>query len=936
MRLFLLLCFCCGFAGFAQSGKTKRIKVAAKDSIPIDSVSINPAFFKIFDRTGKVLDSTQYTVDFKTARLILSPEVKQDSLWIEFLPYPDFLTKKYTNLDPKIVIADPSAENLYYQIKSQQPQTDESLFDGLNASGSITRGLVVGNNQNSSVRSELDLQISGKLSEKVSIRASIQDANVPSQQGGFTQRLDEFDEVFIELFSDQWAVRAGDIDLINDYSYFSPFSKRVQGISTRIHFEGNASTTQVHASGALVRGVFARSVFTASEGNQGPYKLTGPNGELFILIVSGSETVYVNGAPLQRGENLDYVIDYNAGEITFNPTFPITSEMRIVVDYQFSERNFTRVIAYGGANYESENFKLKVFGYNENDLKNQPLQQNLNQEQAQILSEAGDDTSLMSAPSAIPAEFSENRILYRKITIGTQEVFEFSNDPSETLFEVRFSFVGANQGNYVPTNTNAISTIFEFVPPINGIPQGSFEPIVRLFAPEKLQLVGLQSEITPGEKTAIFVEGVLSNNDLNLFSSLDDADNDGQAGRVAVNHQLIKNETQQLTISGEIDYVADKFRTIEVLYEPEFNRNWGLLNRNGDQRLVHTGLQWSGNNENQIAYRFSNLNFSKGYNGTRNELSGSNRYKKWIATYNVSLLTADEGVRDFNFIRYNADFRYAPENYWAGVRLSGEDVEEENTETNTLAEVSQGFNSVEVFSGIGKKNKTFLEIGGIFRQNDSLRNNRVQRVNTSETFYVRSTAVKSKTADLSLFGSFRTLNFSDDRPKEQSLNSRITYQQRMLNNLFTINTLYETNSGTIAQQNFTFVEVEPGQGDFTWIDYNENGIQELNEFEEALFPDEATFIRVLLPNQRFVNTHQNKFSQTLSVNFAQLKEDESSFRTLVRKFFNQTAYIIDRKYLREGSNFRFNPFSVGDEQQLGLNESFRNSLFFNRGKQRYT
>jgi hypothetical protein len=43
--------------------------------------------------------------------------------------------------------------------------------------------------------------------------------------------------------------------------------------------------------------------------------------------VSGSERVYVNGTLLKRGENNDYTIDYNAGEIVFTPLFTITSEM---------------------------------------------------------------------------------------------------------------------------------------------------------------------------------------------------------------------------------------------------------------------------------------------------------------------------------------------------------------------------------------------------------------------------------------------------------------------------------------------------------------------------------------------------------------------------------------------------------------------------------
>ena len=70
-----------------------------------------------------------------------------------------------------------------------------------------------------------------------------------------------------------------------------------------------------------------------------------------MLIVSGSESVFVNGIRLERGENEDYIIDYNAGEIVFNATYPITSEMRITVEYQYSDRNYSRVVATGGGKH---------------------------------------------------------------------------------------------------------------------------------------------------------------------------------------------------------------------------------------------------------------------------------------------------------------------------------------------------------------------------------------------------------------------------------------------------------------------------------------------------------------------------------------------------------------------------------------------------------
>ncbi len=208
---------------------------------------------------------------------------------------------------------------------------NNNLFEGLNTNGSISRGITLGNNQNTVLNSELDLQIFGKLNDKVEVTASIQDANIPLQDGGYSQKLDEFDQIFIELKSEKWKIRAGDIDLNNSNTYFGNFEKRIQGllVSSKINETDNA-----YVSGAIVKGQFKSSNINIQDGNQGPYKLQGQLGELYILVVSGSEKVYANGLLLQRGENKDYIINYNAGEIIFNTTYPVRSDMRVKVEYK--------------------------------------------------------------------------------------------------------------------------------------------------------------------------------------------------------------------------------------------------------------------------------------------------------------------------------------------------------------------------------------------------------------------------------------------------------------------------------------------------------------------------------------------------------------------------------------------------------------------------
>ena len=704
--------------------------------------------------------------------------------------------------------------------------------------------------------------------------------------------------------------------------------------------------TSVFASGALVRGQFTTTQFTAQEGNQGPYKLRGPNNELFVLIVSGSETVYVNGVPLERGENRDYIIDYNAGEIIFNSTYPITSEMRITVDYQFSDRNYSRFTVFGGSSYTSEKLRFNVSVYSESDAKNQPLQQNLSTEQIQILADAGDDRSLMVAPSAIQESFSENRILYRQDIINGEQVFVFSQNPEDELFSVRFTLVGANQGNYVLSNDNAISNIFEYVAPIGGVPQGNYEPITQLIAPERLQIAVLNGQYKPSDKTDVYFELAGSKNDLNLFSSLDDDDNNGFAGKLRVNQKLIKTDSLwNLSALVDIDFLQKNFRTIQRLYRAEFNRDWNLEDDTddqgnfnfGNQILLTSGLQLSHSKKGTANYNFEYLDYANNFNGSRHNLMANLRLGDFNIFSNSSYLNNESTINRSTFLRSFNRIVYGKGNKWAGAKMALEDNEQKVIATDSLTPLSQKFSAYEAFVGIGDSTKVFAEVGYIRRFNDSLRNNLVERVNASNTYYLKSRLIQNKTTNLQLFVNYRDLKAEDDTSEdEQSLNSRLNFNQKLFNNLILWNTSFETNSGTLPQQDFTYVEVEAGQGAYTWIDYNENGIQELNEFEIAQFADQGNYIRVLLPNQVFIRTHQNRLSQTLTINPVQWSKSENKTKKFFSHFYNQTSYLIDRKVRRDGNNFNLNPFKEDEENQLALNNSVRNVLFYNRGKQSYT
>lgn len=903
--------------------KTKKIVVSA-DTLFLEKESLNPDFFEIKDKTGNIIDSTVYQINFEKAYVLWRPNaIKNDSLTISYVTFPEFLTKTYTPYKNATVVQNGKATLI---TTSDNNLTKTKPFDGLNTSGSISRGVTVGNNQNTVVNSNLDLQITGRISENVSLRASIQDSNIPLQDGGYSQKMDEFDQIFIELFSDKWSIRAGDLFLENRTSKFLNFNKKVQGLSTKFSL-GKTNANDVFASAALVRGQYARSTFTGQEGNQGPYKLKGNNSELYVLVISGSERVYVNGILLERGENNDYTIDYNAGEITFTSLFPITSEMRINIEYQYTDRNFTRLVTYGGFMHESEKFKIGSYLYSENDVKNQPLQQNLSEEQVEVLKNAGDDPSLMVAPSSYLDSYSENKILYKKIIIGSVEAYEFSNNPDDELYNVRFTYVGANQGNYILANNNAVGKIYEYV----GGLLGDYEPTIPLVAPTKIQMATVLGSYIPSEKTTIDFEISASNNDQNLYSTIDDNNNNGVATLIK-GKQRVYTGNFLIDAFANVNFVQKDFKTIERLYNIEFNRDWNLSNPLGNQSLIIAGTNFNFNENGFAKYQLEKLDYSENFAGTRHIIQSVIQLKKTTFSTDFSAMQSESDFADSKFIRNLTQVKHSFSKNWVGGSFRTENNKEELVATKQFTALSQRFTEYGTFVGRGDSTKVYMEVGYLNRVNDSVQNNVISRVNRSNSYYLKSQLIKNEKRNLSVFAKYRNLQYEDGiREDEPSLNSRILYNDNFLKNLLQSTTTYENSSGTIAQQDFTYLEVDPGQGVYTWIDYNNNGIQELQEFEIAPFPDQATFVRVFLPNQVFVRTHQNRFSQALNFN-GLVWQNDTGFKKFLSHFYNQFSVVVERKIKRNGNNFDFNPFAQSDED-LGINNSFRNNLFFNRGKQ---
>ncbi|MCG1037539.1 hypothetical protein [Polaribacter sargassicola] len=927
-KILILLLLFIGFSVQSQSFSTDfraRKILVKKDTIQLDSVALNPQEFKVLNHSLKALDTSEYKIDFNKAILIINSK-KHSEINVEYFRLPDFITKTYTPFDDNLIISKSTNNGVLYSLTTNKKKSNTTLFDGLQTEGFITRGVTSGNNQNAVTNSALDLKISGKLSKNVTLRANIFDTNIPIQESGYSQNITDFDRIFIEMFTDNWQISAGDISLKNTKSYFLPFTKQVSGLLVEANITNNF---KVAASGAIVRGRFNTFNITAIEGNQGPYKILGINNENSIIIIEGSEQVYINGSKIERGKEKDYTIDYNLGEITFNTTYPITNDMRIWVDYQYSERNYTRFITYDEASYESEKFSIAGYFYSENDAKNQPIQQNLTDSQKQILANAGNNVDLMVSESAYLDTFDENKILYKKVITGSEEIFEYSSTSADELYNVTFTNVGTNLGDYILDQSTATGNIYLYV----GKNLGDYNPITLLIPPTKSQVFILQSNYNPSKKTLINAEIALSNNDANLFSTIDNSLNKGFASKLDWQQTLI-DKKWQLKSNISHEFVQKNFDT-EFRWETvEFNRDWNILTNNGTKSLFQSEFKLNNKKNDFVLYRFNNLTYKDIFSGNKHELQAKVKLKNTVFYTNGSFLENTSTTEDNYFFTAKAKVEKDLNKKWLGVFINLETNSRKDISTQEYINTSHQFKELETYFGIGDTATVFAKVGFNYRDNDSIKLNKFTQINNRKTFYANSKLIQNKQTNLSIFANYRFTenNFSED---EKSLNSKVVFSQKLFKDFINLSTNYETFSGNVARQEYYYIKTEPGLGYYTWIDYNSDGIKDFDEFEVAEFQDQAEYLRLTKANLQYTATQSANFTQSLILN-PRVWSFKSGFKKTLSKFYNQSFLSVENEQERIGNSFNFNPFNFDENKLVGLNYSVRNSIYYNKNLQKHS
>ncbi len=165
---------------------------------------------------------------------------------------------------------------------------------------------------------------------------------------------------------------------------------------------------------------------------------------------------------------------------------------------------------------------------------------------------------------------------------------------------------------------------------------------------------------------------------------------------------------------------------------------------------------------------------------------------------------------------------------------------------------------------------------------------------------------------------------------ENSFIGRTEYNINVLNGFLNGGVLYEAGAGQEQKRAYVFIEVPVGLGQYTWIDYNNDGIPQLNEFELAIFQDQKKYVKIYTPTNEYVKANYVQFNYSLDLSPTYL-HGQNEFMKFIRLFSINSALQINRKAISNKA-IDLNPFRDGmpDTALISLTSFLGNSLFVNR------
>ena len=842
------------------------------------------------------MDSTDYQFDSQFRRLWIPKITVSDTVLVYYRVWDLQLPSRFTAGLEVAPVLDSSITEF------QPPLSPQPI--PLSHSGSITRGVLAGNRRDATIESGLRLQMSGQLTPNIYLRAALTDENTPILPEGTTQRLSELDRVFIEIESPIGAAQLGDFALDLSRSTFAQLQRKLQGIGITAPIPHPALNGSVRAAAATSRGIFTSQNLQVSDGIQGPYRLRGNANEPFILVIPGSESVYLDGILLKRGESQDYVIDYATGDLTFTTRRLIRYHHRIVVEFQYRTTEFTRTLTAAEAMITTDSrasgpplASLGVTLIREADGKSFEQEFGLTSTDRNILAELGDREASRSGATPVSYDPDAPWIHYTlrdTIVAGDRHRIyrPITESAEQEIFRVEFTRVGPGQGDYVRQGQSTNGIVYSY----RGPGQGEYLPLRILPKPKQQRMIDLRGTLAPNRHIELLGEWAQSFRDENRFSSLDAADNLSNSHRLLMRIDEIPVGIGKTTFSLHRRYTGKNFASFARIRPVEFNRSWNLTPDRSliqpHQETIHeASAVWQFSETSSFRSTVGQIRQVGKFQGDRTEIV-LNIQESYFPQLNYTLIhiVSTSDSTDGTWTRHTANV--------------GAPLLHDRLRVNTNLVSSQRHQRIP--QGLRQDSRQYWEIspemelrggwgtlsGGFDWRDEHLWTKNYTLIPGRHAV---TTRIHYETGSWKSFWSEGRvgLRYTDHTGFFQTSQGGTNQKSLLLywngraqpwNRLLRIHWFYEALSEQSPVQQEIYIRTGPELGEYVWEDANENGLVEIDEFIPEVTQDEGEYVRTLIPSDSLQSVTGLKARLNLQFNGRQLRQTwlrQITFKTRV-------------------------------------------------------
>jgi hypothetical protein len=527
---------------------------------------------EIVEKGGILLKSEEDYLIKETSGSIffLFPLKKGETVSVSYRFFPFQLKREYkTRSIDTFLMGMPVKKEENQETKEGKKFSQSRIVIG----GAKTFSIGINSTSGFSFDQSLKVNITGEITQGLSIQGVLSDENTPLQPEGTTESLEELDRIYVSIESKNVGATLGDYQL----KFATPSTPIIE--RDLLGLTGGFTTESYRINGAfgIPRGKFHSLHLNGIEGKQGPYQLLSSEGEEDIVIVAGSETVYLDGSLLTRGEKNDYTINYSLAQVTFTSRRIITNESDIVITYQYTRIGFRRSVYSVNAQYDLSEYTVGGFYIRDSDEISQTEGFQLTQTQRDLLSQIGDDDTRNWVESGVYVGDDKGEYTF----VDSFYVYQGYNNGD---WNVLFSYIGEGQGDYI---YNDSLSGFEYV----GTDNGNYTSRIRISLPERENLAGVTFGVEK-ERISLRSELLGSDYDRNILSSIHDTDNRGFLTNLSSTLNILKSRVGELNILGQYRFRNDDFAPISRIDLPNFEDRWSVSSTQGREEMKNGGAEY--------------------------------------------------------------------------------------------------------------------------------------------------------------------------------------------------------------------------------------------------------------------------------------------------------------------------------------------------------